>query len=167
MAAATRPKLIVQVREAAWRGLAGLPVTARATALAAHAAAVEAGGAALTGEVTLAFADDTAIADLNSQFRGKDQPTNVLSFPDRNGGGDAIFAFETIAAEAMAQGKTLAAHTRHLIVHALLHLMGYDHMTQGDARRMERLERDILAGLGVADPYILKPNAPKRVKTKP
>ncbi len=71
--------------------------------------------------------------------------------------GDVVLALETIAAEAQAQGKPLADHLAHLVVHGVLHLLGYDHETQGQARSMERLEIEILAGLGIADPYHLPP----------
>jgi probable rRNA maturation factor len=107
------------------------------------------------GAVALMLADDETLRDLNARWRGQDKPTNVLSFPapDGFGLGDIALAFETVAAEAQAQGKTLAAHTSHLIVHGFLHLLGYDHEDEGEAIEMEARERAILATLGVADPY--------------
>ncbi len=139
---------------AAWRkAVPGLAALTRAAAGAAHAAAVADGAEPLTGETAIAFARDADIRPLNAQFRGRDKATNVLSFPGIQGGGDVILALETVAQEAEIQGKSMADHTTHLIVHGILHLMGYDHMAGREAKRMERLERTILAGLGIADPY--------------
>ena len=111
--------------------------------------------------------DDEAIAGLNARWRGHDRPTNVLSFPAPQRApaaaclgpvrpallGDIAIAYETVAREAAEQGKPLADHLAHLAIHGFLHLLGYDHHRDGEAERMERLERDILAGIGVADPY--------------
>ena len=102
------------------------------------------------------FADDAALEALNRQWRGKDKPTNVLSFPAPDGAGtlgDIAIAYETVAREAQEQGKTVADHATHLLVHGLLHLLGYDHEADGEAAEMEGLERDILARLDVSDPY--------------
>ena len=113
-------------------------------------------------EVAVLLADDAAVRDLNRAFRGKDVPTNVLSFPaapvpggrpDAAPLGDVALAFETVAAEAAAEGKTLADHVVHLVVHGTLHLLGHDHDAAADAEAMEALEVEILAGLGIADPY--------------
>ena len=112
-------------------------------------------------EVSLVFTDDDHIRLLNRQYRGKDAPTNVLSFPaapvisGRFGPllGDIVLARETIAAESEAGGLDFAGHLTHLIVHGFLHLVGYDHETDAEAAIMERLETDILGGLGIADPY--------------
>ncbi|HEX7970330.1 MAG TPA: rRNA maturation RNase YbeY, partial [Stellaceae bacterium] len=99
---------------------------------------------------------------LNRQWRGKDVPTNVLSFPALGATpppgaprllGDVVLAFETVAAEAAAQDKPLADHLRHLVIHGVLHLLGFDHESDADAQRMEASEIAILAGLGVPDPY--------------
>ena len=113
------------------------------------------------GPVTILLTDDATVRDLNARFRGKDYDTNVLSFPAApqpgQAGppplGDLALAFGVCAAEAAAQGKTLADHLRHLIVHGALHLLGHDHEDDSEAEAMEGLEREILAGLGVADPY--------------
>jgi probable rRNA maturation factor len=107
------------------------------------------------GAVALLLADDEALRELNARWRGKETATNVLSFPAPEGFGlgDIALAFETVAAEAQAQGKSLAAHASHLIVHGFLHLLGYDHEDEGEAVEMEARERAILATLGVADPY--------------
>jgi probable rRNA maturation factor len=163
MAAAPRLKCAIRVVDPVWRRqIPALARFARGFAERAHAAGRADGAEPLRGDVTIAFAGDDAIRALNATFRGKEKPTNVLSFPDRNGGGDIMLALETVAAEAAAQGKPLVAHAAHLIVHGILHLMGYDHATQGEARRMERLERSILARSDIADPYVLG-----RIKPKP
>ncbi|MFM9859864.1 rRNA maturation RNase YbeY [Pseudoxanthobacter sp. M-2] len=128
-----------------------------AVAAAAARAELEEGSA----EVVVAFADDGRVRELNRDFRGKDSATNVLSFPAPDGLpgpgpralGDVILARETVAAEAAAEGKTLENHVRHLVVHGFLHLLGYDHETDAEAERMERLETEVLASLGVPDPY--------------
>ena len=102
------------------------------------------------------FADDAALEALNRQWRGKDKPTNVLSFPAPDGAGtlgDIAIAYDTVAREAQEQGKTVADHATHLLVHGLLHLLGYDHEADDEAAEMEGLERDILARLDVPDPY--------------
>ena len=90
---------------------------------------------------------------LNSKFRRKNKATNVLSFPYGNGRGDVVLCHPVIAREARAQGKSLAAHYAHLVVHGVLHLRGYDHMKKRDAARMERAEIRILRRLGFANPY--------------
>ena len=110
-------------------------------------------------EVSLLFADDAAIRVLNARWRQIDKPTNVLSFPGVGEAetamvlGDIALAFETTQREAQAEGKTLADHTAHLIVHGFLHLLGFDHETDEEAEDMEAMERDILKSLGVPDPY--------------
>jgi probable rRNA maturation factor len=112
-------------------------------------------------EISLLLADDERLRALNSEWRGLDKPTNVLSFPAAAPGrlaqapvlGDIAIAFETLAAEARDEGKSPADHFSHLVIHGFLHLIGYDHETPADAERMESLERTILADLGIADPY--------------
>ncbi len=116
---------------------------------------------AADAEVSLVFTDDARVRVLNRQYRGKDKPTNVLSFPaaplysGRLGPllGDIVMARETIVAESATQGLDFADHLTHLIIHGFLHLVGYDHETDGEAAVMERLETAILARLGIADPY--------------
>jgi probable rRNA maturation factor len=110
---------------------------------------------------TQAGADDAHIRVLNRQYRGKNKPTNVLSFPappakPKSFGpqlGDMVFAAETIVAEAKRDGITLADHLAHLVVHGFLHLLGYDHEIEQEAVAMEALETAILGRLGIADPY--------------
>lgn len=114
----------------------------------------------VSGVVSLLLGDDHAIAKLNREFRGKDGPTNVLSFPpaapDQDGErflGDIALAAETIAAEAEFQGKRFVDHAAHLVVHGFLHLLGYDHIDPADAESMEARERAVLMSLGIDDPY--------------
>jgi probable rRNA maturation factor len=108
------------------------------------------------GAVAVLFADDAAVRALNRAWRGKDTPTNVLSFPAPHGLGalgDIALALETVAREAEEQGKSVTAHASHMLAHGFLHLVGYDHEADEDAERMEAREREILAGLGLPDPY--------------
>lgn len=146
-------------------------------------------------EMSLILADDDTVRELNRDYRGKDKPTNVLSFalyadggdeddgqewqdeaevsapdPDEEGEdddldflspggpvpvilGDVILAFETVEREAREQRKAFADHLAHLVTHGVLHLLGYDHIEDSEAEQMERLETQILSGLGIADPY--------------
>jgi len=108
--------------------------------------------------LSVMLADDRAVRALNARWRGQDKPTNVLSFPavsTRGNGmlGDIAIAYETTAREAQAEGKLFTDHLAHLAVHGFLHLLGYDHASDDEAESMERLERVILAQLGIADPY--------------
>ena len=121
------------------------------------------GGRAL--EISLVFTDDAEQRALNRDYRHQDRTTNVLSFPNMDDAadevaagqpqllGDVVLARETVAREAVAQGKSLADHTTHLVVHGLLHLLGHDHQQPAEAAEMESLEIRILAALGIADPY--------------
>ena len=107
-------------------------------------------------EISLVFADDAAIQVLNASWRGKDWPTNVLSFPQQPDGpmlGDIVFARETVSREAALVGIAIEHHIAHLIIHGFFHLLGYDHEEEDEAERMEELERRALASIGVADPY--------------
>lgn len=114
-----------------------------------------------TAELSIQLTDDAEIRTLNRDYRGKDKPTNVLSFPAGDEGaagrvrllGDIVLAQETIEREATAQAKTLADHLSHLTIHGVLHLLGHDHETETQATAMEALETEILRGLGIADPY--------------
>ena len=125
-------------------------------------------------ELSVLGCDDARIAVLNADFRDKPAPTNVLSWPEEELApeiagdrpipprpgfdgvialGDIAIAYDTCAREATEQGKPFDHHVTHLIVHATLHLMGYDHVRDADATRMEQLEREILGTLGIPDPY--------------
>jgi len=143
----------IEIEDAAWTAaLADAETLVRAAAEATLAQE----GADDEG-VCLLLTNDLAVQALNAQFRRQDKPTNVLSFPAPTNPerflGDVALAFETCAREADDQGKPLAHHLQHLVAHGVLHLLGYDHMTDAEAQAMEGLERHILAGLGIADPY--------------
>lgn len=120
-------------------------------------------GVAAGGEVTIVLADDAFVRRLNSEYRGQDKPTNVLSFPagepepmpdmEAAALGDVVIAFESVAREATAQKKRLDAHLSHMVVHGVLHLLGFDHEDEAGAGRMENVEIAVLAELGIGDPY--------------
>jgi probable rRNA maturation factor len=123
---------------------------------AAVAATLDDEGVGEDAEVAVLLTSDDAVRRLNTEFRGKDDATNVLAFPAAKGAetlGDVALAFGVCAREAGEQGKSLARHLQHLATHGVLHLLGYDHVTDSEAEAMEARERDILRGLGVPDPY--------------
>lgn len=111
-----------------------------------------------TCEVSVVLSDDARVRALNRDWRDKDKPTNVLSFPgsddlDSPLLGDVIVARETVEREAIDEGKPFEHHFAHLIVHGVLHLLGFDHLSDAEAAEMEALETEILAALGIPDPY--------------
>lgn len=140
----------VEVEDPAWTE--ALPDVVARVERAAVAALVT-----VEGDVVVLLTDDAAVHDLNRRFRDRDQPTNVLSFPAAESAsphlGDLVLAHGVCAAEAAAQGKSLADHLTHLTVHGVLHLLGRDHVDEIEAEAMEAEERTLLASLGVADPY--------------
>jgi probable rRNA maturation factor len=142
----------VEIEDEAW--LAALP---NAEVLVRAAAAATLDYVEFEGGLVVLLTDDEQVTDLNRRFRGQDKPTNVLSFPSRLNPeahlGDVALAFGVCAREAEAQSKSLAHHLQHLVAHGVLHLVGYDHETDAEAQEMEGLERVVLAGLGVPDPY--------------
>ena len=142
----------VIILDTAWAK--ALPQAGRLVRRAARAAIAGARRGAVES-LNVALADDKRVRVLNARDRDKDKPTNVLSYPsgERDFVGDVILARQTVWREARAQKKTPADHVTHLVVHGVLHLLGHDHEEDGEAERMERLERRILARLGVADPY--------------
>ena len=110
--------------------------------------------------VTIVLSDDDEVQALNVHYRGKDKPTNVLSFPDGDADetgaqqlGDIILSYDTIAREAAEQGKEFAHHLTHLVMHGVLHLLGYDHENAKDAEAMESREVALLKAMGIANPY--------------
>jgi probable rRNA maturation factor len=108
---------------------------------------------------TILLTRDARLKELNHQFRGKDKPTNVLSFVSADPAywGDVAIALGVVRREAREQGKTLSAHAAHLTVHGILHLKGYDHAKESDRASMESLEILILSRLGLSDPYAPRP----------
>jgi probable rRNA maturation factor len=165
------PLVDTVIEDPRWEGF-GLPVVATR---ACTAALVELGLPAQGFTLCLMGCDDAHIAQLNADFRGKPVPTNVLSWPSEERAaefagevpdlpeagpaddpehlGDIAIAWETCAAEAEAAGKKMDAHVTHLVVHGLLHLLGYDHIDDLDATLMETTEARILETMGVSDPY--------------
>lgn len=138
----------------------GLPERAEVISIAIRNVEAECfsdGGA--PSSVSVLLCDDAEIRQLNRDFRNIDKATNVLSFPSAASPGfpkhlgDLAIAFETVQFEARAEAKSLRDHTAHMVVHGMLHLLGYDHENSVDADRMEQLEVRILARFGVADPY--------------
>jgi probable rRNA maturation factor len=150
------PSIDIQVQSPLWDAQ---PLTAQTVrdAIAAAAAAL----ATPDGEVSIVLTDDASIQKLNRDWRGIDQPTNVLSFPAAKPGaqgpspllGDVVVAYETIEREAAEEVTPFLHHLAHIAVHGYLHLLGYDHQTDSEAGAMEGLERDILSRLRIADPY--------------
>ncbi|MGH6993666.1 MAG: rRNA maturation RNase YbeY [Caulobacteraceae bacterium] len=142
--------IAIEIEDPSWT--AALPSAARLARSAARLALGRAGG-----DLTILLASDGALAALNARFRGKAAPTNVLAFPSPEGTGghrgDVALAFGVCAQEASEQGKALADHLRHLVIHGVLHLLGYDHLKDDEAEHMESTERALLARLGIADPY--------------
>lgn len=165
----------IVIEDARWEAF-GL----EALAERACAAALQGAGLGVEGYcVVLMGCDDARIAVLNADFRGKPQPTNVLSWPSQERAaeiageapdppeagdsdepcelGDIAIAWETCLREAEEQGKPMQDHVTHLVVHGLLHCLGYDHVEDADASLMEGLEVEILASLGLPDPYLRGP----------
>lgn len=149
----TAKGILVVVDDQGWRKFPGLvPALQRAAAAAAKAA-----GFRGTYSLTLLLADDRRLKSLNRDFRGKNKPTNVLSFPAAPNKdkyrGDVALALGVTRREAEKEGKRVAEHAAHLVVHGILHLAGYDHARAADAKVMEALEIKVLARLGIANPY--------------
>ena len=140
----------VEVEDEAWTG--ALP---DAAAIAERAAKAALGTA--EGDLVVLLTNDEVVHQLNTRFRHKDRPTNVLSFPAAESAfphlGDVVLAYGVCAAEADDQGKSLADHLTHLVVHGVLHLLGRDHEDEAEAEAMEAEERAVLASLAVSDPY--------------
>lgn len=164
--------ITVQLNCNEWRDL--VPEIESVAARAARACLDEADGSRFAAyDLTLALADAARVRQLNRDYRDQDKPTNVLSFsavqhvPGSRALlspplylGDVILSRETLVEEARAQGKNLTDHLSHLVVHGVLHLLGYDHDTDQKAEKMEALEIQILESLGIADPYAFDDGAP-------
>ncbi|HCP00110.1 MAG: rRNA maturation RNase YbeY [Alphaproteobacteria bacterium] len=152
--------VIVDIVCSAWREVG--PDLEEVVRAAARTAAVEAGVALpAVAELGVRLCDDAEILVLNRSWRDRDAATNVLAFalndtvaPGDLMLGDVVVAYETCAAEAKAQQKTLSDHLSHMVVHGTLHLLGFDHQDDDQAEAMEDLERTVLTRLGVADPYL-------------
>lgn len=165
------PLVDIVIEDDRWEALGLEPLATRAVV-----AALEELGLGQAGfTLCLMGCDDARIAELNADFRGKPQPTNVLSWPSEERAaetpgtapdlpepgdpddpeelGDIALAYETCAAEAAAAGKPMSDHVTHLVVHGFLHLLGYDHVEPDDGDLMEATEVAILARLGLSDPY--------------
>ncbi len=165
-----RPEIAVSVAAAGWtRALADAPAICRRAALSALRGAAVAGNGSDGAEISILLTGDAQSRNLNRDYRGRDEPTNVLSFPSFPAAGentpplppgaplmlgDVIVAYETAEREARRDGKSLGDHLQHLIVHGVLHLQGFDQQTAAAARKMERREISVLKTLGVGNPYL-------------
>jgi probable rRNA maturation factor len=159
----------ILLRSDHWRSQPDAKQTVRRAVRAADAVAEHRSGARV---VCVVLSDDAAVRALNRDWRGKDAPTNVLSFPAaaspgaaRISLGDIVIAFETVEREAQAEGKPFLHHLAHLAAHGFLHLCGYDHQQSDEAAAMEGLERTVLARLDIPDPYRAPPR-PRAIKAR-
>lgn len=140
--------LTILVNDPRWRGQKPTVLRAAEQALGRKKAAAN-----------ILLASDAEVRELNATYRGKDKPTNVLSFPngEKEEGvlqlGDIILAYETVKAEAVEQDKPFKHHLTHLVIHGILHLLGHDHEVEEEANRMESLEIKLLKQMGIANPY--------------
>jgi probable rRNA maturation factor len=164
--AGTAPAIDILVESPLWKAQRGVKAVLERAIRAAAAMAATSGG-----ELAIVLTDDSAIRALNRDWRGKDQPTNVLSFPanaptrsrraDAHRArprllGDIVIAYETMAREALAEQRPFRHHLAHLAVHGFLHLLGHDHAADAEADAMEALEIAVLARLDVPNPYRIR-----------
>ncbi len=149
----------MMVETEGWPAAAGLELLVQQ---AVDSAMAEADAVAGATELSVVFSDDATVQSLNAEWRSKDKPTNVLSFPAfpfRRGAalppmlGDIVLALETVKREAELEEKLLEHHISHLVIHGFLHLLGYDHESDEEAEEMEAVERRALARLAIPDPY--------------
>lgn len=150
----------ITIDDAGWRNLSDAEGLVRR---AIRAAAAAAGHDGQCDEVAVVLGSDAQVASLNSKWRGKSQPTNVLSFPAARPAaipdgailplGDIILAYGVVAAEANSHSKAFSAHVSHLVIHGMLHLLGYDHLDDGDAGEMEAIEITAMKRIGLSNPY--------------
>jgi probable rRNA maturation factor len=153
--AVAAPAIDIMVQAPQWAEHRGSRATVRRAVLEAARAT-----ATSSGEIAIVLADDSAIRTLNRNWRKKDKPTNVLSFPAPRSGrrppqhlGDIVIAYQTTAREARTEQKPFRHHLAHLAVHGFLHLIGYDHEADEEAQVMEKLEISVLARIRVPNPY--------------
>ncbi len=161
MSTAPAATIDILVKAKAWKtALPTLSAAVRRAALAALSAERVRKGV----ELSVLLTTDATVRKLNATYRGKDKPTNVLSFPagDSLMLGDVVLAYGVVAREAREAGKSLKNHISHLVVHGVLHLLGHDHERTAEAETMEKQEIKILAGLGISDPYADVAPAPKK-----
>lgn len=160
--AGTQKKIEVVCEYAPWRHSDAFENVVTRAALAALDAV---SAAPTSGAICILLADDIRLRDLNRKFRDKDRPTNVLSFPNSSSIGetapsnavigDIAIAFETCMHEAQSTGTPMVDHLTHLTIHGVLHLLGYNHETEVQAKAMEVLEAEVLSNLGIRNPYDL------------
>jgi probable rRNA maturation factor len=151
----------LRIADPRWEALGNLE------ALAAHVLGYASDQMKAGGELSILLTDDAEMQTLNRQWRGKDKPTDVLSFPADDPEipgqpqylGDIAIGYETSFRDAEAMGRPFEGHISHLMIHGFLHLLGYDHIEAEDAKVMEPLETRILAGIGWPDPYATGPYA--------
>ncbi len=161
-----QPEIAVSISAAGWtRALADAPAVCRHAARVTLESTASGGAGDSATEISILLTGDAQARNLNRDYRGRDEPTNVLSFPAAGENtpplppgaprmlGDVIVAYETVEAEAERDGKSLGDHLRHLVVHGVLHLLGFDHQTKAEARKMESLEISVLKTIGVGNPY--------------
>ena len=161
-------KIDLRIDGSEWSRITGLETMITdsfSTALSVADLSVETFGNTVSATVsaTVVLSDNDNLQQLNSQWRSKEKPTNVLSFPAPEGErdeddnrylGDIILAYGVVAEEAEQQGKALETHLCHLIIHGALHLLGFDHLEDGEAEQMEDLERTAMEALNLPDPYL-------------
>ena len=160
--------MVLEVEDDRWNQ--ALPRAAELIEAALKAALADVDSQERSMEVGVRLVDDGTIQGLNRDWRGRDKPTNVLSFPLGDPGpiaaadvpwllGDIVMSYDTVMAESARDGKPLEHHVVHLTVHAALHLIGHDHIGDAEAETMEAAEIDLLAKLGIPDPYRTEPAA--------
>lgn len=143
------------IEDEAWTALAGLAERCE-TVVASALAQID---DPRSGQAVVLLSDDETLQSLNARFRGKDKPTNVLSFPAPENEaypGDVALSFQTCQHEALRDGKALEDHAVHLVLHGVLHLNGFDHQEEDEAELMEALERAALSAAGITDPYLVR-----------
>ena len=166
----TKLRLALEIEDPRWTE--ALPNAAELLEKAIALALADVRDNSRTIEVGVRLVDDGTIQGLNRDWRGRDKPTNVLSFPLGDPGpvsdpdfpwliGDIVMSFDTVTAESIRDGKSLEHHVVHLAIHATLHLIGHDHEDDAEAEAMEAAEVKLLAGLGIPDPYLPTGDAPK------